>query len=210
MKNSIVVFLILFVPFAAIFSSVTFYLLSPKPSQAFMTMGIYSANGLLNYTSGADSVVPVNQTVTWTLKVGNSMGSAQLAMILIRLGNSSLSPTNPPPTSACFALANASSPATCFPQVASIRHFVGDGDTANLDFIWSIGPGSNSTGLNLEVNGVTFNSNPVGAAPGDSFRWIFELWTYNLGCADPSSVSCFHYGYGPETSAEAVSLQVWF
>ena len=216
MRNSVIVFLILIVAFAAIFSSATLYVLSPRPSQAFMTMGVYSQNGLLNYTPGSNSTVPVNQPVNWTLRVGNRMGTAQLVMILVRLGNSSLSPTNSPPASTCFALANASSPATCFPQVATLRYIVGDGDTVDLDFVWSIRNGSNQTGLNLDLNGVSFNSKPVGAALGESFRWIFELWTYNPGCpggfsgVDPSSNSCFHYGYGPEAESEPTSLQVWF
>ncbi|MBO0888995.1 hypothetical protein J2P12_07845, partial [Candidatus Bathyarchaeota archaeon] len=209
MRNSVVVFLILTVSFAATFSSATFFLLSQRPSQAYMTMGVYSESGLLNYTE-SNSTVLVSQLVNWTLSVGNRMGTAQLVMIVVRLGNSSLSLTSLPPSASCFPVANASSAATCFPQVAAIRHIVGDGDTANLDFDWSVGPGSNQTGLNLEVNGVSFNSKPVGAASGDSFRWIFELWTYNPGCADPSSNSCYHYGYGPESNSEAVWLQVWF
>src|SRR5436305_13637579 len=89
LQDKLVVFLILLVSFAAIFSSATFYALSPRASQPLMGMGIYSRTGLLGYT-----VPPTNSSVTsgdrlnWTLSVTDDMGPAQLVMIIERRTNS--------------------------------------------------------------------------------------------------------------------------
>ncbi len=190
LQDKLVVFLILLVSFAAIFSSATFYALSPRASQPLMAMGIYSRTGLLGYTVPAtNSSVTSGDRLNWTLSVTNDMGSAQFVMIIARMANST------------FPSSNSSTPST-FPEIVAPERFVGDGETSNIGFNWALQSVTPQSGgrllLNLDVEG-----KPV-VITGDSFRWIFELWTYDLVCG------CFHYGYGPQNGSTGVWLQVWF
>jgi len=188
-RNKLAAFLILVVSFAAISSAATFFILSPRASQPFMAMGVYSRMGLLGYLVPAtNSSVTIGTSVNWTLSVTNNMGSAQFAMIIVRLANSTLSSSN-------------STAPSSFPEIVMPERFIRDGDTLSINFSWTLQSATLQQGktlLNLQVDG-----EPVVIA-GDNFRWIFELWTYDLVCG------CFHYGYGPQSASTGVWLQVWF
>jgi hypothetical protein len=213
MRDKFAVFLILAVSFTAIFSSATFYALNQRASQEFMSFGVYSRTGLEGYFDPAsNSTVKANETRSWTLSVTNRMGSAQLVMILVRIGNLSLSSCS---SSLSSCSPNGTTPAAWFPLVASPKQLIGDGDTSNINFTWTVESTSNVTGrtmLNLKVNGASVTSTPVVAASGQPFRWIFELWTFDPGCVSPDPVSndCFYYGYGPKASPTGEWLEVWF
>lgn len=206
-------FLILSVAFAAIFSSATFYAFSPRPLQQFMSFGVYSEGGLQQYLPASNATISTGQRENWTLSVQNFMGAAQLIMIVARIGNSSLTPLTHPTALACSPAANTTSPATCFSQIAIASIFIGDGEKTKVNFDWTLESITNQTGrtlLGLQVNGENVTSTPVGANQGQNFRWIFELWTYDQNCNDPSSSSCFHYGFGPLAAPTGTWLQVWF
>ncbi|OLB67950.1 hypothetical protein AUI06_12265 [archaeon 13_2_20CM_2_52_21] len=189
MQNKLATFLILLVSFAAIFSSGTYYVLSPRASQQFMAMGVYSRGGFLGYLSPAtNSTVTTGRPVNWTISVTNNMGSAEFVMIIVRIANSTLSSSN------------STTPST-FPRIVTPERFIGDEDTWSINFTWTLQSATSQQGgtlLNLQVEG-----EPVVIA-GDNFRWIFELWTYDVVCR------CFHYGYGPQSASTGVWLQVWF
>ncbi len=194
MRNRLALFLILLACFGFVSVSVTYYALSPKPSQSFMGLGIYSRSSLQGYTTPiSNSTVTAPQTFNWTITVSNDMGSAQFVMIIARIANST--PTSPTTTT----------PSALFPNVTTPEVIVGDGETSNIDFNWTL-DSTNQTGvftyLTLSVNGQQ-NIHTQGRS-GQGFRWIFELWTYDL------STGTFHYGYGPQSSAEGVWLQIWF
>lgn len=202
MRNEIATLLIVIICFAAISSSVTFYILSPKASQAFMDLGISSQRGLHGFV--ANSTLYPNDTLNWTLSVTNRMGSTQFIIIIARIANSTL----PPPT--------VTTPSAWFPEIATPEQFVGDGDTINIPFIWTLrnvtqGSQPNRFFLVLQTRGQpSVTSSPVGAFSGQNFRWIFELWTYDLSCGNLLSTGCFHYGYGPQTAPTGSWLQIWF
>ena len=189
MRNKLAAFLILVVSFAAISSAATFLILSPRASQPFMAMAVYSRTGLLGYLEPAtNSSVTTGKPVNWTLSVTNNMGSAQFVMIIVRLGNSTLSSSN-------------STTSSSFPEIVMPERFIRDGDAFSISFNWtlqSVTPEQGGKLLHLQVEG-----EPV-VMTGDNFRWIFELWTYDLTCG------CFHYGYGPQSASAGVWLQVWF
>src|SRR5207247_9359923 len=85
LQDKLVVFLILLVSFAAIFSSATFYPLSPRARQPLMAMGIYSRTGLLGYSVPAtNSSLRGGARLNWTLSVTNDIGLAQFVMIIPR------------------------------------------------------------------------------------------------------------------------------
>ncbi len=189
LQDKLAAFLILLISFAAVFSSATFYILSPSASQPFMAMGIYSQE-LLGYTQPAtNSTVVAGNRLNWTLTVTNNMGSAQFVMLVARIANSTL------PSS------NSTTPSN-FPEIVTPELFLGDGETSNVNFTWTLQSVTPQSGGRLLLN-LTVQGQPVTIA-GDNFRFIFELWTYDFVC------SCFHYGYGPQNASTGVWLQVWF
>lgn len=202
MRSKLAVFLIIVISLGAIFSSVAFFLTSPRPSQAFMGLGVFSQAGLLEYVPAANSTVSVGQPLNWTLSITNRMGTAQFAMIIVKLENSTLQP----PTS--------TSPSPVPLEISTPERFIADGDTSNITFSWIV-QSTNQTGglvyLNLAVNGQQSPAaKSIGAVSGESYRWIFELWTYDISCGSSLSNGCFHYGFGPLSSPTGSWLQVWF
>lgn len=199
-RNEIATLLIVTICFATISSSITFYILSPKASQPFMDLGISSQTGLQGFVP--NSTLHPGNTLNWTLSVTNRMGSSQFVMIIARIANS----TPPSP--------NVQTPST-FPEIATPEQFVGDGDTMNIPFIWTLqnvtqGTQPGQLFLVLKIRGEpSVTSSPVGAFSGQNFRWIFELWTYDISCGNLLSTGCFHYGYG-QVAPTGSWLQIWF
>ena len=189
-------FLILFVSMSAIFSSVTFYAMSPKPSQSFIGLGVYSQRGLQGYNPNSNLTVPRGQALNWSFAVTNRMNRAEFVMIVARIGNSSTSTPN------------ATTPATTLPELGSMERFINDGATSRINFTWTIVSSNQNSGLiylSVSINGQpSLSSAPVGTKPGGFFRLIFELWTF-----DPLSGS-FQYGYPAQASQMGTWLQVWF
>jgi len=194
MKHRLATYLVIFISLATIFTSATFYIISPKPAQSYMGFGVYSQQGLQGYVPGNMTVTPP-QTLNWNLTVANRTGREQFIMVIVRLGNSTtFSP-------------NVTSPATPLPELGRIDGFVSDGETSNINFTWTV-ESTNQTGavvfLNLRINGQSVSSAPVGAVSGLDFRLIFELWTFDL------SSGSFQYGYPGEFAQIGTWLQVWF
>lgn len=189
-------FLILFVSLTAIFSSVTFYAMSAKPSQSFIGLGVYSQRGLQGYIPNSNLTVVPGQTLNWTFAITNRMNKAEFVMIITRIGSSST------------LSANATTPAPSLPQLGATEQFINDGETSRPSFNWTIDSRYQNAGLtylNVSINGQpSVSSAPVGTGSGRNFRLIFELWTF-----DPVSGS-FQYGYPGQTSQVGVWLQVWF
>src|SRR6267378_3040659 len=119
MQDRLAVFLVVFVCLTAIFSSVTFYIMSPRPAQPFMGFGVFSLQGLQGF-------VPSNMTIT-------------------------------PPTPS---------------ELGKMQRFISDEETSNIDFTWTI-KSTNRTGdlvfVNLQINGQSVSSGPVGAVSGSKF-----------------------------------------
>src|SRR2546425_8915462 len=104
-QHRLALFLVLFVSLTAIFSSVTFYAMSAKPSQSFIGFGLYSQRGLQGYIPNSNLTVPTDQAMNWTFAITNRMNKAEFVMIITRVGNS----TSPPP--------NATTPSTSLPEL---------------------------------------------------------------------------------------------
>ena len=194
MKHRLATYLVIFISLATIFTSATFYIISPKPAQSYMGFGVYSQQGLQGYVPGNMTITPP-QTLNWNLTVANRTGREQFIMVIVRLGNSTtFSP-------------NVTSPATPLPELGRIDRFVSDGETSDINFTWTV-ESTNQTGavvfLNLRINGQSVSSAPVGAVSGLDFRLIFELWTFDL------SSGSFQYGYPGEFAQIGTWLQVWF
>ncbi len=194
MKRRLATYLVVFISLATIFTSATFYIISPKPTQSYMGFGVYSQQGLQGYVPGNMTITPP-QTLNWNLTVANRTGREQFIMVIVRIGNSTtFSP-------------NVTSPATPLPELGRLDRFVGDGETSNINFTWTV-QSTNQTGdlvfLNLQINGQSVSSAPIGSVSGSNFRLIFELWTFDL------SSGSFEYGYPGEFAQIGTWLQVWF
>lgn len=189
-------FLVLFVSLTAIFSSVTFYAMSAKPSQSFIAFGVFSQRGLQGYIPSSSLTIPSGQALNWTFAVTNRMNKAEFIMIITRIGNSS----TPAP--------NATTPSTTLPELGRTDQFINDGSMSRINFTWTIVSRYQTGGLtylNVSINGQSsLTSSPVGAKTDGYFRLIFELWTF-----DPVSGS-FQYGYPAQSSQIGSWLQVWF
>jgi len=195
-EHRFTLFLILFISLTVIFSSATFYVMSGKPSQPFIGLGVSSPTGLQRYIPSNLSV-PVGQTLNWTIAVTNRMNKAEFVMIIVRVGTNSSTLTP-----------NATAPSTTFPEIGRTDQFVNDGETSGINFTWIIQSSYQTGGLtylNISMNGQSaVSSAPVGTVSGRDFRLIFELWTF-----DTASGS-FQYGYPGLNSQVGVWLQVWF
>jgi len=194
LKHRLATYLVVFISLATIFTSATFYIISPKPAQSYMGFGVYSQQGLQGYVPGNMTITPP-QTLNWNLTVANGTGREQFIMVIVRIGNSTtFSP-------------NVTSPATPLPELGRLDRFVSDGETSNINFTWTV-ESTNQTGdlvfLNLQINGQSVSSAPIGSVSGSNFRLIFELWTFDL------STGSFQYGYPGEFAQIGTWLQVWF
>src|SRR5712692_7694444 len=171
MQRRIAVLLLLFVSFSLVYSSIAYYSLSRPPSQEFLAWGIFSPSGTLsNYFSGAEANVPANKTLSWHFAITNQMGSIQYVRIVYRLANSTSA--NP----------NATVPGSTVPPLGNSSIFIPNEQTGFVNFTWSITSKSSRGGMvfiNLRINGQQVSS-PVGAVGGQGFRFLFELWTYDV------------------------------
>ncbi len=177
-------FLLLFLFFFSAYAAVAFYATTPKPTQSFIGIGVYSQEGVLSGYLGSNSTVFVNQPVNWYLNITNQMGSIQFLQLVFRLGNTD--PNSP----------NATDPAP-LPALANSTLFAANGRITIAYFEWRVLMTNQTDGLEyltLNINGQKVTSN-IGTPPGSQFRLFFELWTF-----DESSGSFRYYTW----------LQVWF
>jgi hypothetical protein len=189
-------FLMVFVSLSLIFSSVAYYATSKPSAQPFMAFGISSNHGLQQYIPGRNFTITPLQTVNWTITVANDMNTAQYVLVVVRLGNST---TQSP---------NSTIPTATVPEISTTQTFLGIGDTAQLNFSWTV-QSTNQTGNlvfpNIYIDGQPPAGQPqVGATSGRSFRLIFELWTYD------TTTGSFEYGYPGMNGTVGEWLQVWF
>jgi hypothetical protein len=197
MQRRILVLLLLFASFSLVYSSLAYYSLSRPPSQEFIGWGVYPPSGTLsNYFSEAGANVTVDNVQSWHFAITNHMGSIQYVQVIYRLANSTS--TTP----------NATLPGSTVPQVGNSSIFIPDSQTAVLNFTWSISSRhvdvrSGMVFINMTIDGQQVSPR-VGAVRGQSFRFFFELWTYDVGS------NLFQYGYKGQNSRVGVPLQVWF
>jgi uncharacterized membrane protein len=190
-----VLFLIFLATFTTVYSSVAFFALSKAPSQAFIGFGIFSSNGSLSnyYQNSGEPNVTIGQTLNWTLQIANHVGRIQMAEIVVRMGNlTTIQPTATGPANA--------------PDIEESIVAVPNNENSTVNFDWKIIAVSHPgrlTYLTLEINGKQVKP-PVGAASGQGFRFIFELWTLE------EVSGSFQYGYPGDNGRVGNWLMLWF
>ncbi len=121
------------------------------------------------------------------------MGSIQWTQVKFKLGN----PTTTSPSGLL--------PASQILEVGTVERFIANEDTAAINFTWRILSKNQTNGTILvQINNSTPSWSQVGASPGQAFRFMFELWTYNLDSGE------FQYGWTSGGSVYGSWLQVWF
>jgi hypothetical protein len=160
-----------------------------------MAWGVYSPSGTLsNYFAGAGANVTVGETLDWHFAITNQMGSIQYVKVVFRLANSTT------------ATPNATIPGTTVPEIGESSIFIPNDQTASVNFTWTISSKSLHSGMvfvHLIINGQQVFPQ-IGAVRGKSFRFFFELWTYDLAS------NLFEYGYKGQGPKVGLPLQVWF
>jgi len=187
--------LLLFASFSLVYSSIAYYSLSRPPTQQFMAWGVFSPGGSLsNYFAGSGANVSRGTSLNWHFAITNQMGSIQYVQVVYRLGNSTSA--NP----------NATIPGSNVLQLGNSSIFVPNAQTSLVNFTWVI-TSRNTVGgmvvINMTINGQSVYPS-IGAVAGQKFRFLFELWTYDVAS------NSFQYGYKGQNSRVGVPLQVWF
>jgi len=194
-RRRVIIFVVLFASFSLVYSSIAYYAVSKPPAQPFIGWGVSSPDETLsNYFSGVGTNVTTHKVLTWHFEVTNQMGSIQYIGIVYRLGNST------------SRIPNATAPAITVPPIGNTSRFIPNGQTASINFTWSIDFEHQAGGLvvlNMTINGQQV-SPTVGAVKGLKFRFFFELWTYDL------TTNSFLYGYQGLGSRVGDWLQMWF
>jgi len=128
------------------------------------------------------------------------MGSMQFIDIRVKLANQTLTAPND------TTLAPSSAPV-----VAEFKQFIQNNQTWEIPFTWQVLNLTTAQGhsriLQLQIGNVTYSLQdaPTCSSPSAcSFRFIFELWTWNLASSE------FQFAWWNGNEQQIVWLQLWF
>ena len=200
--NSLRNLLACFLMFLIVFEAAAYVAVTPNASENFFELYLLGANRLADdYYPYNSQFIETGQPVRWYVRVGNRMGSMQYVNIHVKLGNQTINPPNETTASP--------SPA---PLVAEFKQFILNNETWEMPFVWRIlnftttGDG-HSRIIQLQIGNVTFalpNSPTCPSLRSCRFRFIFELWTWNVDYAD------FQIGWWNGGKQRVAWLQLWF
>jgi len=171
---------------------------TPRPKEQFFQLYVLGANRLLSdYYPNDDPNIGVGDLVRWHVGVTDSMGSVQLVVIRVKLGNQ----TTMPPDD----LEAQPSPA---PLITEFRRFVQDNETWEMPFFWQIVNadmlGRSTRILEMQINNETCQVPDVAAVDGHNFRLILELWTWE------TQSGAMQFGWLSGGERRVAWVQVWF
>ena len=178
-------------------SSVAYAVLNPWPQEQFFAMWILGSEGLAErYYPNDDPNLRIGEEVNWTLGIYNHMGSLQYVVIRVKLLNSTIA--SPDDFSG--------RPSPVSPILEFTRVLV-DNETWSVPFKWRIESlsvrGKSLLVTELSINRVSFSGELVAASSGHNYRFVFELWFYDMASND------FTFSGGTSTR-RSVWTQVWF
>jgi len=189
-----------FLTFLILFETVAIIATTPRPRSRFFEFYILGANGSAqDYYPNNSSFIQTDQPITWYLAVNNRMGSMQFIDIRVRLANQSLTAPNDTTLTPSSA-----------PVVADFEQFILNNQTWEIPFIWQIRNFTTTTQgssriLQLQIGNVTYSfQNAPTCVTSCSFRFIFELWTWNL------ESSQFQFAWWNGNEQQIAWLQLWF
>jgi hypothetical protein len=167
----------------------------------FQLYALGSTGSAGNYYPNNSTFLQVGETVEWSLRVVNDMGSLQYVGVRVKLGNQTINPPN-----------DTLGTASPSPLIAEFDQFVANNSTWQIPFVWQI---SNYTlapdGLvnirSISINNETYATQGPVSCPSMnacSLRMIFELWTWNVDTA------AFQIGWVVGGQRHIAWLQIWF
>ena len=150
------------------------------------------------YFPGNIANVSLNEVVHWNVQLYNHMGSTQLYLVRIKLGNF---------TTSYGPNATSNSPSQG-PILLDTYRAVQENNTLTLPFQWSISNDTSLAGTTtiqaMTINNSVLNGIRVSSREGAGFRIVIELWTYDLQTHD------FVFSFTSYGSLYSVFDQVWF
>jgi len=189
--------IIIFASASMIFAMLAYVTVTPLPKEKFFQL--YA----LGETRMAERYYPNNNTnlstdtpVKWYLGTTNFMGSVQIAIIRVKLGNQTLASPNE----------TQATPAP-LPILIEFRKVLLNNETWEFSFVWNIADISdvgNLTYLTLNINGTKKYIEDVGAKDGYNYRLVFELWTLDIESNE------IIFGWKASNERRAAWLQLWF
>ena len=190
--------IVAFITLLIIFEMMVYVATTPRPQEQFFQLYVLGANRIAeDYYPNGDPDIRMGETVRWYVGVTNSMRKLQLAEVRVKLGNQTIMPPNDNQTQP--------SPA---PLITEFRRFIQNNETWEIPFAWRILNATAVEGstriLELRINDETYRLLGSSARDGYSFRFIFELWTWQV------ESSGFQYGWWAGAERRVAWLQIWF
>ena len=193
-RNLLVVFLTLLI----IFEMFAYVATTPRPREQFFQLYVLGANRLLSdYYPNDDPNIRVGHLVRWHVGATDFMGSVQLVVIRIKLGNQTIRPPDD--------IQAQPSPA---PLITEFSRFMQDNQTWEFPFFWQVTNASTIEGstriLEMQINNATYQVPGVTVVGGYNFRLIIELWTWDVQSAT------LRFGWSVGSERRLAWLQMWF
>ena len=179
-------------------SGVAYSILHPVPSEQFFAMWILGSGGLAeHYYPGDDPNLRSGEEVNWTLGLYNHMGSLQYVVVRVKLLNSTIASPD--------ELTGTPSPAA---PILEFTRILVDNETWSIPFEWRIerlaSRGETLLLTGLSIDRAYFSGELVTAISGSNYRFVFELWFYDL----QSNSLAFSWVTGGVR--HSVWTQIWF
>ena len=193
-RNLLVVFLTLLI----IFETVAYVATTPRPREQFFQLYVLGANRLLSdYYPNDDPNIRVGDLLRWYVGATDFMGSVQLVVIRIKLGNQTIRPPDD--------IQAQPSPA---PLITEFSRFIRDNETWEMPFFWQVvnadARGGSSSILEMRINNETYQIPGLTAVDGHNFRLILELWTWE------TQSQTLQFGWQSGSERRVAWVQVWF
>jgi len=177
---------------------VTYVTLNPPATEHFFATWILGANGLAEqYFPNDNANITLGEQINWTLGVYNAMATLEYVVVRVKLLNSTIaSPNetsgNPSPSYSIFEFTRVLLPneTWTFPFVWSILNVT---ERGNLTIIGK-----------LSINGNMVNGTLAEALLGIKFRFVFELWFYDV------NMNQFAFSWTTANTHESAWTQIWF
>lgn len=194
LADLLTVFLILLI----IFTTMAYILTSTIPREQFFQLHVLGEKMRAEkyYPNNSSNIFP-NTELKWYVGITNFMGSPQLIILKIKLGNlTTHAPIDRPPTPAAL------------PVIKEYQRILLNNETWEFPFFWKIVAARNIDGriyLTLQINDEPpIFVNNVSAVYGNPFRIIIELWTVDKDSYD------YIFGWKSGSDRKIAWLQLWF
>jgi len=181
-----------------IYPGAAYRALYPPQDEQYFAMWILGPDGFAqHYFPHDDSNIRINEPLNWTIGVQNQMGNLEYVVVEVKLLNSTL---HGPASSI-------GSPSSVQPILEFTRVLV-QNETWSMQFEWMVVNATERNG-SVSITGISINGDHLGgpfasALSGYNFRFVFELWFYDV----PSNELVFSQ---PTTiGPRSVWTQIWF